>query len=250
MEKINKNRIGGHPLDEFYSKIYKKYDRINRLFTLGQDVRWRRITARKCLSHAPASVIDLCCGTGDLALEIHRLSTPEDVKITGFDFNGNMLLIAREKAQKKAFDTIQFTEGDAAKMPFSDNSFDAMTIGFGFRNLTFENPNASLHLAEINRILKPGGRLYILESGVPSNRYIRFGYNLYLRYVLIPLGGIISGDWNAYSYLARSSANFFPVKEVERMLSDYGFGSFELESFMYGATNLVTVKKLKQLSLK
>lgn len=229
-----------HPLDHYYSKIYRNYDLINRLFTLGNDEKWRKQTAIECLKKNPTDIIDLCCGTGDLCLNLSRMAK-KDVRITGYDFNQKMLELAKSKTGDRQ--NIEFIQGDVAKMPFKDDSFDAMTIGFGFRNLTFENQKAEIHLKEMNRILRKGATLHILESSVPSNKIIRLFYNFYLKMILIPLGALISGNWKAYSYLARSSANFFNLEEVNDILMKYGFKILKVRTFFFGATNLITAIK-------
>ncbi len=239
---MKSSQVKDYPLHDYYSMIYKKYDLVNRLFTLGKDMEWRRITALKCLEFKPASVVDLCCGTGDLTLLIRKL-LKETVTVTGYDFNSHMLAEAKTKAEKLAYPEIEFIQGDVASMPFNDAAFDCMTIGFGFRNLTFNNTRIEQHMSEIYRIIKPGGHLLILESSVPSLRLVRFFYRLYLKLVLIPLGGIISGSWNAYSYLATSSANYFSVSEMEELLKKSRFTVESVTSFYPGASNLIVARK-------
>jgi demethylmenaquinone methyltransferase/2-methoxy-6-polyprenyl-1,4-benzoquinol methylase len=129
-------------------------------------------------------------------------------------------------------------------MPFADNRFDCITIGFGFRNLIYDNPLSSVHISEMNRVLKKGGKLFILESGIPENRLIRFFYNCYLYMVLIPIGYILSGDHKAYRYLAQSSANFFTANEVLRLLSENGFASVSRKLFFIGAASLIITEKI------
>jgi len=229
-------------LSQYYSAIYRKYDLVNRIFTLGNDERWRKYTAEQCLKHQPRNIIDLCCGTGDLAINIRKKAANE-VKITGFDFNRKMLEIAKRKTEEQQLDNLIYVEGDVAEMPFADGSFDAMTIGFGFRNLTFENEKSVRHLMEMNRIIRKGGRLYILESSVPSCNLIRMLYKLYLRLILIPLGAWITGNREAYAYLARSSANFFNTDEVADMLINSGFIMEQKKVFFLGASNLIIAMK-------
>lgn len=231
-----------YPLHEFYSRIYRKYDLVNRLFTLGGDMKWRRITARKCLGYQPETVIDLCCGTGDLTLLLRQLA-PENVSVTGFDFNENMLNLAKEKAVKKQLKGIHFIQGDVASMPFNDSAFDSMTIGFGFRNLTFNNARIDLHMNEISRTIKKGGYMLVLESSVPQNAFMRFFYNLYLQFIMIPLGGIISGNRKAYRYLAHSSANFYTVPELTEIWNKFGFNLESVQTFFLGSANLIILRK-------
>ena len=239
---MKSSQVKDYPLHDYYSMIYKKYDLVNRLFTLGNDMKWRRITAFKCLEFKPVTIIDLCCGTGDLTLLIRKLSK-EIVTVTGFDFNAHMLTKAKTKAEKLAYPDIDFIQGDVVSMPFHDAAFDCMTIGFGFRNLTFNNTRIKEHMSEIYRIIKPGGHLLILESSVPSLRIVRFFYKLYLKLVLIPLGGFISGSWNAYSYLATSSANYYSVTEIEELLKRSRFKVESATSFFPGVSNLIVARK-------
>ena len=232
-----------YPLNEFYSRIYKRYDLINRLFTFGMDQSWRKEAARQCLRYKPEAVLDLCCGTGDLSILLAGKGEGK-VTVTGFDRNAGMLEIARQKSARKGFHNIRFIQGDASQMPFAPESFDGITIGFGFRNLTYENPHSAVHISEMHRVLKRGGKLFILESGVPENRWIRFFYTIYLTLVLIPIGSVLSGDRKAYRYLAHSAANFFPADELRRMLSGQGFGIAAWKFFFLGAASLIMAEKL------
>lgn len=227
-----------YPLNAFYSRIYKRYDLINLLFTLGMDRWWRRYTVRQCLRYHPAKVLDLCCGTGEMTLLLSGNNT-KDLSVTGFDMNGQMLGRAIQKTDKKGFHNIRYVQGRVSSMPFQDESFDCITVGFGFRNLTYDNPEQARHLSEMFRVLKKGGKLFILESGIPENPWIRFFFKMYLNLVLIPLGSLLSGDRQAYRYLARSSAGFFSVDEIGLMLSGKGFTMDERKKFFTGAADLI-----------
>jgi demethylmenaquinone methyltransferase/2-methoxy-6-polyprenyl-1,4-benzoquinol methylase len=231
-----------YPLNEFYSRIYKRYDFINRLFTLGMDQSWRKEAAVQCLLYKPEAVLDHCCGTGDLSILLAGIGEGK-VSVTGFDRNTRMLEIARQKSAQKGFHNIRYVQGDALQMPFAPDSFDAITIGFGFRNLTYDNPHSSRHILEMYRVLKTEGKLFILESSVPETPWIRFFYKIYLTLVLIPVGFIFSGDPKAYSYLAHSAANFFSADEVSRMLSGQGFEIMARRIYFLGAASLITAKK-------
>lgn len=242
---MNKEYIQGHPLTNYYSVIYRKYDLINRMFTFGLDRKWRKRAAIECLKSFPSDIIDLCCGTGDMAIEICRL-TNEKIRISGYDFSESMLKVAREKASKIGYSQINFIQGDVANMPYSDREFDCAAIAFGFRNLTYENPAAHENLKEISRIIKTGGKLVILESAVPTNKLILFFYTIYLRCFLIPLGGLISGDWKAYNYLARSSANFYTPNEIKEILNHHGFKIQFRTTFLLGAASLIAAIKTVQ----
>jgi demethylmenaquinone methyltransferase / 2-methoxy-6-polyprenyl-1,4-benzoquinol methylase len=231
-----------HPLQSYYSRINKTYDLVNRLFTFGQDRRWRRHTTEACLANQPGKILDLCCGTGDLAISLARMAT-YPVSVTGYDLNAGMLEIARLKSSRSGLHEIAFTQGDAGSMPFQDEEFDCITIGFGFRNLTFENPNRDHYLREISRVMKPGSRLLILESARPHNLMVSFFYRLYLKLVLVPLGGLLSGDWSAYRYLAGSSAGFYSLDELAGMLIPYRLSLRVERQYLFGAVNLLIVTK-------
>jgi demethylmenaquinone methyltransferase/2-methoxy-6-polyprenyl-1,4-benzoquinol methylase len=232
----------GFPLQEYYSRIYRTYDLVNRLFTFGQDKKWRLHTVKACLRDNPGRILDLCCGTGDITLGIAR-EGDRNLRITGFDLNPQMLAVARDKANRFRIGTVEFMQGDAGSMPFNDQEFDRITIGFGFRNLTWENPNRGKHLEEINRVMKPGAKLLILESAVPNNRIIGVFYRLYLRLILIPLGGLLSGDWNAYRYLAGSSSGFFDFATLRTMLNHYGLYLEMGREYLFGTVNLLIATK-------
>jgi demethylmenaquinone methyltransferase/2-methoxy-6-polyprenyl-1,4-benzoquinol methylase len=231
----------GFPLQEYYSRIYKTYDLVNRLFTLGLDRKWRQDTIRECLKGNPEHILDLCCGTGDLALGIARAD--RRVKVTGFDLNTGMLEVARNKAREQGTGSVDFILGDAGSMPFGGNEFDRITIGFGFRNLVWQNPNQQIHLEEMSRVLKPGGILLILESAVPENAVIRFFYRVYLKFVLVPVGGILSGDWKAYRYLAGSSSGFYDFQTLKQMMEPHQLDLQTQKKYLFGSANLLTVSK-------
>jgi demethylmenaquinone methyltransferase/2-methoxy-6-polyprenyl-1,4-benzoquinol methylase len=230
------------PLQDYYSRIYKKYDFINHLFTFWQDKKWRRHTVEACLSCNPQCVLDLCCGTGDLAIGI-CLAGNKSIKITGYDLNQNMLGVARQKANHLNARSVEFIQGDIVSMPFTNNEFDCITIGFGFRNLTYENPNRERYLHEINRVLKPGARLIILESAVPENRAIKQFYRLYLKLVLVPLGGFFSGHWGAYRYLAGSSVSYHSFPELNRLLESHHLKLHLQQRYLFGSVNLLIATK-------
>ena len=232
----------GFPLQDYYSRIYRTYDLVNRLFTFGLDERWRRHTVKECLACNPREILDLCCGTGDLAIRLAKASA-DGVHITGYDLNPHMLEMARTKAKKSNVTDVDFLQGDAGALPFCNQSFDCITIGFGFRNLTWENPAGEKHILEISRVMKPGARLFIIESAVPENRLVRLLYRMYLRIVLVPLGGLISGSFKAYHYLAGSSAGFYSTGELSRMLAACDLTLHSCKKYLFGSVNLLVATR-------
>lgn len=240
------NRREDFPLQQYYSDIYRSYDRVNRIFTFGRDRAWRKKAAAECLAIKPRHILDLCTGTGDFVLELAAMSGP-DVLLTGYDFTPAMLEIARGKyaeiRKKKDLAPIEFIEGEVGFMPFENDTFDAIGITFGIRNLVYENSNAAGHLSEILRVLRPGGQLFILESSRPDSSIWRFFNSLYLKLILPYLGGIISGNLKAYSYLAKSSKNYYSIREMGAILEKAGFILRKDEAFFLGSVMLVIVEK-------
>ncbi len=231
-------------LNSIYSNIYRRYDLMNRLFTFGLDQKWRKYAAKQCIKEHPAKVLDLCCGTGDLAIALELLAG-DKINITGYDANKQMLELAMQKSRKKGCSCIEFILGDAMSIPFPEDSFECITISFGFRNLTYHNPYRDKYLSEIYRVLKVNGKIFILESGIPKNLMMRFLFKTYLYFILIPLGLIISGSGRAYRYLAQSSAGFYTEEELKQLLNEHGFQIQSTYRFFFGAVNLLIVVKNK-----
>lgn len=237
------------PLHSFYEDIHATYDRVNRIFTFGRDKSWRRSAAGELLKSAPERVLDLCTGTGDFALELARQSSlnSDEIELTGFDFSKDMLKEAERKQEevlkRVKQSKIRFMEGDAGNMPFEDKLFDSMGITFGLRNLVYENTDALKHLAEMNRVLRPGGQLVVLESSKPVDPVWRLFNDFYLRFILPRLGGLISGNLKAYQYLASSSKNYYTIEEMGKILDVAGFIMIRSRSLFLGSVMLLVLEK-------
>lgn len=238
-----------YPLKAYYGNIHASYDRVNRIFTFGRDVAWRKKAAAECLKYRPAKILDLCTGTGDFILEV-AAQADYPVELTGYDFSASMLAGARRKGQglteKTEIRSLEFVEGNVARMPFRDDSFDAIGITFGIRNLLYENSGAGQHLSEIHRVLKPGGHLVILESGRPGNFIWRRINSLYLRMILPCLGGVLSGNMAAYRYLSESSKNYYSMDQMGAILEGTGFRILGREPLFLGSVMLLTAGKRYQ----
>ena len=221
------------PLYKIFSDIPPRYDVINRIFTWGMDGKWRLRAAHECLGDKPKRVLDLACGTGDLAVTIAGIAD-NPVEITGLDFSEPMLVKAREKAQVSDR-KITFIVGDVAKLPFSDGYFDSIGTSFAFRNLTYKNTNAARHIAEVLRVLRPGGKFIIVESSQPESRFIRKVDHFYLRTFVYWLGWWISGNRNAYRYLTVSAADYCSARELRDLLLQAGFSKVSFQHLFFGA---------------
>lgn len=226
--------IRPRPLHKMFTDVPPRYDLINRLFTWGMDGKWRRKAVHDCIANRPQRILDLCCGTGDLAVDIARAADNE-LDITGFDFSEPMLELARLKADA-AGKRIKFINGDAAKLPFPDNYFDSVGISFATRNLTYKNPNASQHLAEVLRVLKPGGRFVSVESSQPRNGIIRGIDHFYLRAFVYRTGWWISGNRAAYNYLTSSASHYYSAEELKNLLLKTGFKDVTFRRLFFGAS--------------
>jgi demethylmenaquinone methyltransferase/2-methoxy-6-polyprenyl-1,4-benzoquinol methylase len=209
---------------KMFDRIAPIYDAMNRLMTAGLDRRWRRETAAAVVRPGDR-VLDVCCGTGDLALAAAEAGG----KVTGLDFSEAMLERARRKAP-----AIEWVSGDALALPFADDSFEAVTIGFGLRNLADAEPG----LAELRRVLSPGGRVAILEITRPRG-VLRPFYRLWFDGV-IPLAGKVLPGGSAYSYLPASVRRFPDPEGLAKLMDDAGFEDIRWRLFAGGIVALHT----------
>jgi demethylmenaquinone methyltransferase/2-methoxy-6-polyprenyl-1,4-benzoquinol methylase len=235
----------GSFLYDVFTSVPPRYDLINHLFTLGLDERWRRLAAQECLKASSERVLDICCGTGELSLTIARVGGG-NVEVVGIDFSQPMLEVAEKKAEKRGLNrSLSFVGGDIAAIPFSDGHFDCVGVSFAFRNLTYKNPSADRYTAEILRVLKPGGRFVVLESSQPHSRprLIKWLHHLYIRYIVYWVGWLVSGNKEAYRYLADSALNYYGAEELQRLLTEAGFSRVTFRRLLLGAAAIhVAVK--------
>ena len=230
------------PLERMFNEVPGRYDLLNRIITWGQDERWRKYAAKECLSGTPVAILDLCTGTGDLAMGFTKQCNGS-VRIHALDYSEPMLAVARKKVEKKGIDQITFMLGDAAELPYESGSFDSIGIAFAFRNLTYKNPDRGKFLAEVLRVLKNQGKFVIVESSQPANHMYRVLFRIYLKIFVAGLGGWISGHRGAYKYLAASARNFYNPQEVKDMLYTAGFRKVGHKSFMGGVAGLTLAVK-------
>ena len=201
-----------------FDAIAGRYDFLNHLLSAGLDRRWRARAMREARLAPGARVLDLCTGTADLA--IAAIDAAPGARVVGVDFSGNMLRLGLDKLRRRALDRrVSLVRGDATTIPVRDAWADAASIGFGIRNVA--HPESAL--AELARVLKPGGRLVILEFGEPVVPGVRGLYNWYFRAVLPRLGQLVSKHQSAYSYLPASVGAFPPPAEFAATISSHGF---------------------------
>ncbi len=220
-----------------FDAIAPRYDLLNHVLSAGMDRGWRNRAIDALGLTNRARVLDVCTGTGDLALAaVNR----HGASVVGIDFAAEMLRLGLVKVRAASLgDRIQLVRGDAARIPVGDATCDAATIGFGIRNVA--EPERAL--AEIVRILKPGGRLAILEFGQPRIPGIRTLYAWYFRYMLPLVGRLISKHQSAYSYLPASVGTFPPPAEFARILAATGFSQVQAVPLTFGIVYLFTAER-------
>ncbi len=223
----------GAAVAAMFGRIAPRYDLVNRVLSLGVDRSWRRDAARSALAHAPARILDVATGTGDLALLLAR-GAGEGV-VTGIDFSEEMLDLARAKAARQGV-RVRLERADALALPFADASFDALTVAYGLRNFA----DVPAGLREMRRVLRAGGRLVVLEFPPPDDRPIGRAMRWYGRSVMPNLGGWLSGDRSAYAYLPASTHAFLEPERLADAMRAAGFGDvrYRLQTFGISALHV------------
>jgi demethylmenaquinone methyltransferase/2-methoxy-6-polyprenyl-1,4-benzoquinol methylase len=228
-------------ISSMFDAIAPRYDLLNHVLSAGMDRGWRNRAIDALALPARARVLDVCTGTGDLALAAVARGS-DGVSVVGVDFAAEMLKLGLVKVRGAALDKrIRLVRGDAARIPVGDATCDAATIGFGIRNVAA--PERAL--AEIARIVKPGGRLAILEFGQPRIPGIRTLYAWYFRYLLPLVGRLISKHQSAYSYLPASVGTFPPPSEFAKTLAATGFSHVQAVPLTFGIVYLFVAEKQK-----
>jgi demethylmenaquinone methyltransferase/2-methoxy-6-polyprenyl-1,4-benzoquinol methylase len=221
-----------------FDAIAPRYDLLNHTLSAGLDRRWRSRAIDELALPPGARVLDLCTGTGDLA--VAAVSKVRGSSVVGVDFAGEMLRLAREKVRRLDLTrAIRLVRGDGTQIPLADGTCDAATIGFGIRNVV----QPGLALVELSRVLRPGGRLAILEFGAPRIPGIRRLYSWYFRYLLPLVGRMISRHQSAYSYLPASVGEFPPPHEFARMIAASGFSQVKAIPLTFGIVYLYVAKR-------
>ena len=223
----------GEKIQQMFGTIAPRYDFLNRMLSFGIDRRWRKKAVRLLKYREGARILDVATGTGDVALEIAR-TTPSTVKITGADFCKEMVDLGRIKAAQSPYaDRIDFKVAPCEDLPFPNETFDSITIAFGIRNVV----DRKLGLAEMWRVLRPGGRMIILEFSTPRSQLFRQIYYFYFRRLLPVIGGLIS-KYNAYKYLPDSVLEFPSHEEFAVMIEEAGFRSVHIKELTFGIASI------------
>jgi len=222
---------------KMFDTISGNYDGLNRVISLGIDVKWRKRVVQLIGASKPKSILDIATGTGDLAIAMVKTGAK---KIVGLDISKGMLEVGKDKiADKNLSETIEMVVGDSENLPFETDSFDAITVAFGVRN--FENLEKGL--TEIYRVLKPTGTFAVLETSVPIKTPFKQGYKFYTKYMLPLVGKLFSKDRSAYTYLSESAAVFPYGEEFNNILDKIGFIAIEHRPQTFGVATIYVATK-------
>ncbi len=245
MDHLSQNKVNhsefksdrARTIHEIFTKVAPQYDQLNDLISFGIHRRWRRDLVLWSGATAGQRVLDLATGTGDLAIEFKRQLGNQSV-VTGLDFNSKMLDLARIKSSSLGCE-ILYLEANATQLPYPDEQFDIVSISYGIRNV--DDPG--LLIREVYRVLRPGGRFMILETGNPSNPMIQYIFRIYFKWVMPRVAALFGGDLKSYQYLESSAASFPSGSRLVELIHRNGVFSEVLArpllvgvSWLYGAT--------------
>jgi demethylmenaquinone methyltransferase / 2-methoxy-6-polyprenyl-1,4-benzoquinol methylase len=220
---------------DMFNNISKTYDFLNHFLSLGIDIIWRKKAINELKADNPQLILDVATGTGDFAFEALSILNP--TKIIGVDISQGMLNIAQQKINKRGLGhKFEIKLGDSEKLPFEANEFDAVTVAYGVRN--FEN--LEIGLADIQRVLKPGGKAVVLEFSKPKAFPVKQLYNVYFKYITPGIGKLFSKDARAYSYLPESVAAFPDGARFIELMHKAGFKNTKCRPLAFGICSIYT----------
>ncbi len=219
-------------VEQMFDDIAPTYDKLNHILSLNVDKGWRRKAVRRIVATRPTHVLDVACGTGDFAIALAKAGVE---RVTGVDISQGMLDVGIDKVEALGLN-IEMHVDDCEHLSIADDTFDAVSVAFGVRN--FEHLQQGLN--EMQRVLRPGGLVCIVELSVPSNRLLLWGYKLYFLHILPLIGRLVSGNGSAYRYLPESVLRFPKPDKVCAMLVEAGFRDVEAKAFTFGLCRMFT----------
>lgn len=228
MEQSKEERV-----HHVFESIYQKYDKMNSIISFRQHIRWRKDTMNRMNVHKGAKALDVCCGTADWTIAMSK-AVGSSGEVIGLDFSENMLKVGREKLAQEQIHNAKLIHGNAMNLPFPDNSFDYVTIGFGLRNV----PDYMQVLREMYRVLKPGGTLACLETSQPTMFGFRQIYYFYFHYIMPVFGKLFAKSYEEYSWLQESARAFPNADKLVKMFESAGFVNVMYKKYFGGVAAL------------
>lgn len=223
-EKTKEERV-----HHVFEKIYDKYDSMNSIISFQRHKAWRKDVMKQMNVSSGASALDVCCGTGDWSIALAE-ATGSNGRVIGLDFSKNMLSVAIEKNDHLKYSQLDFVHGNAMELPFEDNSFDFVTIGFGLRNV----PDYMTVLKEMHRVVKPGGKVVCLETSQPTMLGFKQLYFFYFRFIMPLFGRLFAKSYKEYAWLNESTRSFPDKNKLKQMFLDAGFTTVQVKSYTGG----------------
>jgi demethylmenaquinone methyltransferase / 2-methoxy-6-polyprenyl-1,4-benzoquinol methylase len=221
-----------------FEKISDNYDKMNSVISFQQHIKWRKDTMKKMNVQPGSKALDVCCGTADWTIALADAVGP-DGKVVGLDFSQNMLKVGVEKIKELGLKQVELVHGNAMELPFPDNSFDYVTIGFGLRNV----PDYLQVLKEMQRVVKPGGIVVCLETSQPTLIGYKQLYYFYFRFIMPMFGKLLAKSYNEYAWLHESARDFPGMRELARMFEQAGLTEVKYKPYSGGAAAVHIGKK-------
>ncbi|OZU90109.1 bifunctional demethylmenaquinone methyltransferase/2-methoxy-6-polyprenyl-1,4-benzoquinol methylase [Virgibacillus indicus] len=212
-----------------FEKIYDNYDSMNSIISFKRHKAWRKDIMKRMQVKKNSKALDVCCGTGDWSLALAE-AVGTNGEVIGLDFSKNMLSVAEKKKQESKLNQLNLIHGNAMELPFDDNSFEYVTIGFGLRNV----PDYKTVIGELFRVVKPGGKVVCLETSQPTLIGYRQLYYFYFRFIMPLFGKLFAKSYNEYAWLHESAKSFPNKKELKQMFLDAGFSQVQVKSYAGG----------------
>lgn len=232
------NHHSEHEVNQMFTRLASRYDLMNDVVSLGTQRQWRKKFFRQLPVFEGADSLDLCCGTADLTIKLAQLAGPRG-RTVGLDFNAAMLAGGEAKIRQADLSKdIELVQGDAMSLPFGDNQFDFVTIGFGLRNV----PDANQVLKEAARVLKPGGYFACIEMSQPTNPVVRLGWKAYFNAFPL-LAKVFGGSYQDYTYLKETSMQFVSASKLKQMMEEAGMIDVKVTPLNFGAAAIHVGKK-------
>jgi demethylmenaquinone methyltransferase/2-methoxy-6-polyprenyl-1,4-benzoquinol methylase len=226
-------------IQKVFSHVPGTYELVNHLLTFCLDIRWRRKAAKRAVALGGKNLIDMCSGTGEMAVYLHKMAKDEST-VFAADFSMPMLTEAISKPEGKR---IKFVLSDMQKLSFAENTFDVITISFATRNINVNREALLTCFREFYRVLKPGGSFINLETSQPKSAIIKKFFHLYVKLFVKPVGSLVSGYTPGYAMLSRTIRGFYNAEELKEILYTAGFDEVQFEKLLFGVAAIHTARK-------